>query len=230
MEKGFYIICDLAIPYDEYAVEPKHFKIRLSNCEFKPSSIFLFNLGNGRFIFRFKNKTRDDNKAQKISDALLANIELIYQTAVVPSGYSPLAYWLENKIIFDRYFLKLEQLKKNNSDLFFRLNHSAFLPRSVVRYAWKILPITLQQPFFDAVHFYQASIREYCFVGDSIQEVFNGYLISPVSRYDLVRAENAVINAYKAIEAIIGEPPKNEMKFRQKFEELGINPDMRVFP
>jgi hypothetical protein len=88
-----------------------------------------------------------------------------------------------------------------------------------------MLPTVLQNPFFDAVHFFQASIREYCFIGDSIPEVLNGYLTSPTSRLDFVRAENAVLNAFKSIEAIIGDPPKNEVKFRAKLKQVGIDPD-----
>lgn len=236
MKKGFYLLCDLGVPYDDKATKPGHFKVNLPSTDFSVRSIFLINnkrftqssmhdFTNGRFIFWFKNSARDDDKAQRISDALLANIELIYQTAVVPTGESPLAYWLDNNVLYENYFLRYDQFKKDIPNLYFRLDYSVTLPRSIVKNAWDMLPITLYQPYFDAVHFYQASIREYCFIGDAITEVLNGYITSPVSRLDFVRAENAVVNAFKAIEAIIGDPPKNESKLRKKFEEIGIDPD-----
>ena len=236
---GFYLLCDLGVPGDEATGEPKYFRINLPKANLCARSVFLLDkkqsiptsisdCHNGRFVFWFRDGSRDDERAQTISDALLANIELLYQIAVVGPHESPKAYWLERSMFCEDVFLKKDQFIKTKPSLYIRLNRSVTFPRSTVKSAWTILPITLQQPYFDAVHFYQASIREYCFIGDSIGEVLNGYLKSPTSRSDYVRAENAVLNAFKAIEAIIGDPPKNEAKYRQKLEKVGISPDELV--
>ena len=66
----------------------------------------------------------------------------MYQTAVVPTGESPLAYWLDNNVLYENYFLRYDQFKKDIPNLYFRLDYSVTLPRSIVKNAWDILPIT----------------------------------------------------------------------------------------
>ncbi|MGA3245436.1 MAG: hypothetical protein ABSE41_12525 [Bacteroidota bacterium] len=58
--------------------------------------------------------------------------------------------------------------------------------------------------------------------------VIYGEMSQPVSRSEFVKAEAAVLNAFKAVEAIIGDPPKNEKKFRQCLIDVGLDPDELV--
>jgi len=46
--------------------------------------------------------------------------------------------------------------------------------------------------------------------------------------FDQVRFESALQNAYKSIEAIIGDPPKNDNKFFSKLRAIGLNPHEEV--
>jgi hypothetical protein len=42
------------------------------------------------------------------------------------------------------------------------------------------------------------------------------------------KVETAVWNTLKSLEAIIGDPPKNERKLRKKLSDSGIDPDERI--
>lgn len=238
MPSGFYLICDLGVPENGLLPSNKLFS-QISNpprTDILTRAIYLtdvkritkskkFNYRDGRYIFWFKNNLRNDEKAQWIVDALIATLEFIYQFSVTRVDYTPTAFWLPQSSLYQKIIFKKQKFAKSNPTLVFRLGYSAILPKYIIDKAWEILHVTLNQPFFDAIHFYQASIREFCFLGDSIGTVLNDPIAQPVSRLDLVRAENAVLNAFKAIEAIIGDPPKNDAKLRKKLIQVGVDPD-----
>lgn len=238
MDKGFYILCDLGIT--DLADKPRHFRLELPQLDIVVRSVYLtdrlrvrttspLHTCDGRFAFTFKDGLRDDKRAQQIADAHLATIELLYQIAAMPPDKAPLAHWLQNSLLHHGFILKTREISKCHPHLSHRLSfYRCYLPADIVDLAWKMLPVAIQQPYFDAIHFYQASIRKYCFIGDSITEILDGNLTLPQSRIDTVKAEDAVFNAFKAIEAIIGDPPKNEAKFHAKLREVGIEPDELV--
>lgn len=100
----------------------------------------------------------------------------------------------------------------------------------VIEDMWKNIPILLDNPnIFNAVCFYSASIREIHFEGDSIDDAFMEVDKTPISKIGLTLAENAILNAFKAIEAIIGDPPKNEARLRSKIQDIGLDPDDKMF-
>lgn len=49
-----------------------------------------------------------------------------------------------------------------------------------------------------------------------------------MSYTERARIETAYQNAFKAIEAVIGEPPKEERRLRMRLVEAGIDPDETV--
>jgi hypothetical protein len=87
------------------------------------------------------------------------------------------------------------------------------------------LPCLAASPYFEAVHYYQASVYDYCFLGGDIDIVLREPEATPTFQVDIVRAERAVHSAFKAVEALIGEPPKDVRKLKLKIRELGIDPD-----
>jgi hypothetical protein len=98
-----------------------------------------------------------------------------------------------------------------------------------IAWIWETVPaLLIDSGIFDAAHFYQASVREFVFLGDSVREVINNIDSAPTSRYDLTRAENAIQNAFKAIEALIGDPPKDDRRLRSKIKAAGLDPDEQV--
>ncbi len=193
---------------------------------------------SGRFAFWLRNNKRDDALAQQIADAVWAILAVLHSVAG-PVGNTPAALWLPADTLRDNLFVKLvdilvlekqkrpeERITIANLDMVkARLDTFSSFPFSVIDDMWRTLPGVLKiPPLFDALHFLQASLREYSFLGDSVGEVLEDRLHGPVSRFDSTRAENAIINAFKAIEAIIGDPPKDDARFEAKLREAYIDP------
>ena len=76
----------------------------------------------------------------------------------------------------------------------------------------------------DAASFYRESIMNMWIPDDTIFELMEDGDV-PTSNVEKANVETAYHNAFKSIEAIIGEPPSNTKKLRIKLNNQGINPD-----
>jgi len=94
---------------------------------------------------------------------------------------------------------------------------------------WKLVPVFLRhEKLLYAALFLKASQDEYMFRGDEIEEAILNK-DGPIHVHDAVRAENAIHNAYKVIEALWGgNLPADAKKIDKGFAELGINTDEQV--
>lgn len=81
---------------------------------------------------------------------------------------------------------------------------------------------------FDGLHFYQESVSDFTFLGDDITEVLRNPDERPTTEADRIRLESSVLNAFRAVEALVGEPGKNEERFRRRLRYAGIDPDEPV--
>jgi hypothetical protein len=63
---------------------------------------------------------------------------------------------------------------------------------------------------------------------DDIFDIMQHNSDVPLSHTDRARIETAYQSAFKAIEAVIGEPPKDERGLRMRIAEVGIDPDETV--
>ena len=80
----------------------------------------------------------------------------------------------------------------------------------------------------NAAHFYKESIGGVWVADDDVFNIMGDNSNIPQSQREKARVETAYQNAFKAIEAIIGEPPKDKGKLRMRLIEAGINPDENV--
>lgn len=94
---------------------------------------------------------------------------------------------------------------------------------------WQLAPIFLEdEGLLYAALFLRASFSEYTFLGDEIEEAILAN-DGPLFVHDAVRAENAVHNAYKVIEAIWGgNLPKDVAKIERGLRGKGIDPHAMV--
>jgi hypothetical protein len=94
---------------------------------------------------------------------------------------------------------------------------------------WQLAPIFLEdEGLLYAALFLRASFIEYTFLGDEIEEAIIAN-DGPLFVHDAVRAENAVHNAYKVIEAIWGgNLPKDVAKIERGLRDKGIDPHAMV--
>ncbi len=88
------------------------------------------------------------------------------------------------------------------------------------------VPRAVESPTFEALHFYQESIRKFAFLGDDLTRVMHSDE-QPQSQADRAAVESAFLEAFKAIEALAGEPGREE-RLRKRLTNMGIDPDEPV--
>lgn len=188
--------------------------------------------GNHHFVFTLRNGERDDACAQRCAEAIQATLTLVYE----PSLLKPLAVLRVPRSLAECNFVTFEELRAdcapvgrqyplNDWELRIAVGSGSLLPGEVLATVFDFLPATTMSPYFEAVHYYEASTSDYSIDGASIAEVLSNISDGPVSKADATRAEDAVQNAFKAVEALIGEPPTNDEKLRRKLKEIGVNPE-----
>lgn len=184
---------------------------------------------NRHFAFSIRGGEADDDFAQRLSEATLATLTLWYGPMI---DETPLALRMPASLLLSDV-LSFRKLIASDArvpylpqwELQMRLRKCLYVPDTVLVEVWRLLPVAIEEPYFPATHYYMASVLQYSFEGDAIAEVLADDPDAPVLQTDVVRAESAVHNAFKAIETLVGEPPRHEGKFRHKLRELGVHPD-----
>lgn len=220
-----------AYPNTEHALAEKVEDINLPKIEVKITRVFLIIEGEyeSRFLFYIKNGIKDDNFAQKFADAVMCSLAVVYDlnTEEIPS-----AICIPENIIKKSRLIRLKDIMGSNaigSEIYFSLMQSITVPSQVLDYVWRIVPaIVDSKSVMDATNFYRESITQAWVADDDVFEFMCDNSDTPPSQTQRARIETAYQNAFKAIEAIIGEPPKDEEKIRMKLRSAGVNPDEEV--
>jgi len=98
-----------------------------------------------------------------------------------------------------------------------------------VEAAWRVASITFNnEPLFEATRFLKRSHDNFYVYPGEIPEVISDPGMSALTSYDQTRFEDALQNAFKAVEAIIGDLPKDDSKFFQRLRQIGVNPHEKV--
>jgi hypothetical protein len=100
------------------------------------------------------------------------------------------------------------------------------IPASFIAPVWRLLPVVIRDPFFDAAHYYAASLRGFTLMGDA--EAIAEDPSVPASRKNAVEVETAVQDAFKAVEALIGDPPADDSRLARKLANIGVEPDRMI--
>src|SRR5262249_25777483 len=102
--------------------------------------------------------------------------------------------------------------------------------------ALRLLPIALagddERGVLPALIFWQASTREHhpeVLEYDTEQELIQHLDVMPEARIERALVEEAMVNAYKAVEALLGsKAPKGPTRFRKALVDAGIAVDRRI--
>ncbi len=180
-----------------------------------------------RFVFYVNEGEKDDDFAQKFADVVAGSLALASDVATEESFTSICIG--EDTIKQGRFIRTKDIVGGIGSDLYFRVMKSTGVSSETLDYVWHIVPtIVKSESLMDASNFYRESITQAWVADDDVFEIMSDNSDTPSSQADRVCIESAYQNAFKAIEAIIGEPPKDKRKLRIKLIEAGINPDEKV--
>lgn len=180
------------------------------------------------FGFVLRGGELDDAFAQRFADAEMASSSLVWGVTL---GDSPRACRVPLTGRRQPVTVRFATLAKIGMEIEQEVDWSTFernwqVPASSIPPVWRILPVVIRDPFFDATHYYAASLREFSLFGDA--ETIADDPSAPVSRKDAVQVESAVQDAFKAVEALVGDPPASDQRLARKLSEIGVDPDEQV--
>jgi hypothetical protein len=183
---------------------------------------------NPRYLLKIEDGIRDDDFAQDLVDTVMLSVAIKNEMYL---DDNPLAIPVESSLYKDGT-IKIESLigsRGINSQEYYALGEGIGLPKEILDYIWQTVPVIFENQYItDAVSFYLESIKSTWICDEDIDEIrLDGFDMSP-SPFDKASIETSYQNAFKAIEAIIGEPPDDLVKLKNKLEQAGINPENLV--
>lgn len=178
-----------------------------------------------RFAFYINDGKRDDNLAQHFADAVMLSLAVVDDVAMEET---PTAIRIPEPCVKKGRIIRIKDVVGSRgigSEMYFRVVNAMGVPSRVLDYVWHIVPAVVDnQSFMDAAGFYRESITQAWVADDDVYDIMWNNSDIPSSQVERARVETSYQNAFKAIEAIIGEPPKDRRKLRLKLSRAGINP------
>jgi hypothetical protein len=110
------------------------------------------------------------------------------------------------------------------------IGNCKFIPDEYLAVGWVLSPYVRQNArIHDALSFYSASVRRFYPPPSIVEEACAvGIDLGRPNRSILASAEGAFQDAYKAIEAVIGDPPSADEKLAQRLESAGLHANEEV--
>ena len=187
----------------------------------------------GRFIIQIQEHgpwADRDEAAEAICDALSGFVSM-----VLPLGVEFSAVEIDPKWV-NRGRVVIQEVEARDSQYWTPIDRHAQLrqgaglgEQTVKQFLHCLPPVVAGGPSdgpFPALLYYRLSALEFGFAPDDRRQIINDPTARPEGPYKRARAEESYLNAWKAIEAILGgEPPKNERGLRQRLRKRGIDPN-----
>lgn len=179
-----------------------------------------------RFIFYVRDAEMDDNLGQRFADAVMLSLAVAYDVAIEEN---PKAIRISESCLRKGRIIRIKDVVGREGiggQMYFDVVHAVGVPSEVLDYVWHIVPVILgNQSLMDATSFYRESITQTWVADDDVCNIIWENSDLPSSQVERARVETAYQNAFKAVEAVVGEPPKDETKLRSTLIRNGVNPD-----
>ncbi len=194
--------------------------------------------GNFRYFLRFPRYRRDDQRARYIAECFLHALALacgpFMELGELASVVRvPAALVRKARSVHVEQLDELEEARAHDgagresslSSLGYAFSTSGIYFDA----AWKMTPILVaNEQLYRAVGFLKASQDEFFVWPGEIGEVSREPDITAPNRFGQTTLENALQNAFKSVEAVLGDPPKNDAKFFAKLNAIGLDPNEEV--
>ncbi len=191
--------------------------------------------GPPRYVFSFLHHQRRDADARRLVEAFTCGLAIA--GSPISQTEDPMVFLLSRELanrrsIGVKTLLGMEESSFIDDRLHLpNLHHFSALSISDEgshELAWRIASITFKDvALFEATRFLHRSFECFFVWPGQIDEVaFDD--TPPQSASVRSRYEDALHNSFKAIESIIGDPPKDDRRFSEKLKSIGINGDEEV--
>jgi hypothetical protein len=192
-----------------------------------------------RMLFCFK-RNASEHEAHQVAETVVRLAELFSNAPLIERGQEieiiiPVLPPAEDELPIEYQQVDQELLvswswvltdKKRNPEIIKReiLNCQYFSPYPLAA-SWAFCHIAVQNPQINqALAFHSSSVRGFYVYPGELEDA----IAQEIHPSILPEAETAFQNAYKAIEALVGDPPKDDRKLADKLRRLGIDPQEQV--
>jgi hypothetical protein len=110
-----------------------------------------------------------------------------------------------------------------------RLRSCVIIPEQLTATIFYLLPFVLQnETLFNACSFFRSCCSEFSFMDGVVREVLDEPKRGPENEIERLALENVVLQSFRIVEAIVGEPGKGAKRFREHLKAWGIDYNERV--
>ncbi len=185
-----------------------------------------------RFFFHFPEYYCDEKKATHIGESVLLGIEISFGHFDALFSPDPI-YAFPSSLFEQKGFITVDELIGYEESKPYGQRVVEF-PRELlsaqwifeiyIKAAWKIATVLFEnQSLFNGANFLKSSQERFFVWPGQYDEVIGDTSVARAG-WEQAKLEDALFNAYKTIEAVIGDVPKDDRKFFSKLEQVGINP------
>lgn len=190
----------------------------------------------GVYAVSFESHSRNDALAQRIADAVFAGMAILDHPLTdeppivirFPSQLAGKHRVCPADVLVAWHSVTSDATEFDTMQTWQRVTTTTWVWHTLVTEVWRVLPVLLSPGLFEGSQFLCASLSDFSFPGDVATEYLEVPGRRPVSFFEQVKAESAIMNAFKAIESVIGDPPKDEEKLRRKLMDVGVDPDEQM--
>jgi len=238
--RTWYLILRIGLPVRCSGEDPAR-HLRIVQKELRPLSTVVrrMDVGSevnsiGHYLLRFQRYSRDDIAATRLAEAFLYGMSLLHGPMIEDDPGSLILRVPDSMVngataIQPETLIELERSRPpEERDLDYPYSAVGGISATTAdrhEVAWRIAAVTFDnETLFDATRFLKRSHDNFYVYPGQIREVACDRQASPPSSSHQTHFEDALHNAFKAIEAVIGDPPKDDRKFFDKIKAIGIDP------
>lgn len=243
--KSWYLIPQVGVPDDDSCKRSKH--IAIAKCVAKSVGLFLrtilVSIHSDKpqfefYLFRLPYYKDNYTIASRFVKSFYFAISLLYgpfrdidRTSLVLRLPSEFINNKDNIKVEDliNFSKKMEFQDRNLLFPYLHINYVSIIPSCVIKESWEITKIIYEN---DKIHrsltFFDSNQNTFWIAPGQHYSVLENYSALPENSMVQEKRESALQNVFKAIEAIIGDPSKDDNKFYQKLNSFGIDPQMQV--
>jgi hypothetical protein len=106
---------------------------------------------------------------------------------------------------------------------------AVFIPGRLTATIFFLLPFVLQnEDLFNAGAFFRSCCSEFSFMDGMVREVLDDPRREPENESERLAFEHVVLQSFRTVEAIVGEPGGDERRFHQRLKNWNLKPSERV--
>lgn len=196
-----------------------------------------FGSNNYRFFFRLNNYSRVDAEARRICESIIFSASFLYESPI-GDNEGELFFRFprpqnDDSINYEEIVKAEEEISPPWERQFYysgsAIRSYSLFPDFIIAEILSVAQVCLKHAnLLQSLAFLHESTKRFSINSVDIEEALTNKSREAINMLEQNDWENSAQNAFKAIEALIGDPPGDNEKFFRKLRETGINPHSLV--